>query len=387
MKGIILFITINIIWISNISLTQAQTISLDDISASPGENILVPVYFTNMNDIGTITLFILFDESVLTFNGIANVVPQGGGTYSTFIPNPPRVGLSWFSSGSSGVNFPDGKYLDMEFTFHGGYTDLLFSSSCEVTDWDVIPIDITYLNGSVFSPSIAFNLNVLLQGAYDSEMGNMKTDLMNSGYFPLVQPFNPLLPYYGNIGPEWLYNGDESIVSVPVEVVDWVLVELRDATSANLATEASIIAQKPCLLLSDGSIVDIDGMSNPQFFTSFNLGAFVVIWHRNHLGIMNSEPASGFGGSYSWDFTTSESKVAGGEAGYIELGNGLWGMASGDLNADKSIDINDKNTAWISDAATQGYSGADANLDVQVNNPDKNEFIIKNIGKTSGIPN
>jgi hypothetical protein len=386
MKKIILFITFSIIWLSNISFSHAQTISLDDISASPGENILVPVNFTNMNDIGTITLFILFDESVLTFNGITNVVPEGSGTYSTYIPNPPRVGLSWFTSGSSGVDFPDGKYLDMEFTFHGGYTDLLFSPGCEVTDWDVIPIDVTYVNGRVSSPSITFNLNVFLQGAYDNGTGTMKMDLMSSGYFPLVQPFNPLSPYYGNNSPSWLYDGNESIASVPDGVVDWVLVELRDASSANLATETSIIARKPCLLLSDGSIVDLDGTSNPQFFTSFNQGAFVVIWHRNHLGIMNSEPAAGFGGSYSYDFTTSESKVAGGGAGYVELGNGRWGMASGDLNADKSIDIMDKNTAWFSDAATQGYSGADANLDVQVDNPDKNEFILINIGKTSGIP-
>ena len=61
-------------------------------------------------------------------------------------------------------------------------------------------------------------------------------------------------------------------------------------------------------------------------------------------------------------------------------------MAAGDIDADKVIDEQDKVLGWEINAASKGYSGADVNLDVQVNNPDKNELILKNIGKISGVP-
>ncbi len=112
---------------------SAQTIAVGNITANPGDNILVPVNFTSMTDIGAITLFILYDPAVLTFNGITNVVAQGAGTLSNAIPNPQRVGIIWAAS-TQGVDFPDGKYLDMQFTFLGGSTTLEFSNSCEVAE-------------------------------------------------------------------------------------------------------------------------------------------------------------------------------------------------------------------------------------------------------------
>ncbi|MEZ5198088.1 MAG: hypothetical protein R2764_17370 [Bacteroidales bacterium] len=44
-------------------------------------------------------------------------------------------------------------------------------------------------------------------------------------YIPLAQPYNTY---------PWNYNGDEAVTEIPTEsVVDWVLVELRDAPNAN----------------------------------------------------------------------------------------------------------------------------------------------------------
>jgi len=366
----------------------AQTISLEDMSANPGDDILMPINFLDMTDIGTMTLFILFDDNVLTFNGITNVVSQGAGTLAYYTPSPPQVGLSWLAPGSSGVNFPDGKYLDLQFTYHGGYSDLTFAPYSEVTDFDVIPINVTYIDGSVSGGSpLTFDLNVFLEGAYEQGTeGSMRTDLFDSGNIPISQPFGPGLPYFNNNNPAWYYLGTESVSSVPTGTVDWILVELRDAATASAATEATIVAQKPCFILSDGSIVDLDGISNPTFYTSFSQGCFVVIWHRNHLGIMSSVPVPGFGGSYVYDFTTDAIQVAGGSTGYVELESGIWGMAAGDLNADKFIDLQDKTVAWMIDAASQEYSGSDANLDIQINNPDKNEFILKNNNLVSGVP-
>ena len=261
---------------------------------------MVPINFFGLTNIGAITLYIEFDESVLTFNGITNVVPEGYGSFSNYIPNPSRVGISWIAPGMSGVNFPDGKYLDLQFTFFGCASDLIFASNCEIGDWYGNVINVTYINGSVTAPMVTFNLDVFLQGAYEEGAeGSMRTDLLNEGLIPANQPFDPALPYYSNNDPVWYYSGPESAGTIAAGTVDWVLVELRDAVSVITATEATIIAQKPCLLISDGSVVDIDGFSTPEFCVSFNQEAFVVIWHRNHLGIMSSGPVPGFGGSYA----------------------------------------------------------------------------------------
>ncbi len=381
--AILLFLLMSI---GGIQKSTAQTATLGDIIANPGEDILVPIDFTGMTNLGSLTLFILFDENVLIFNGITNVVPEGSSTFYNYIPDPSSVGLSWIAPGSSGVDFPNGKYLDLQFTFLGGATDLTFAPYCEITDWDGIVLPVTYVNGSVSASAVTFNIDVLLEGAYQYGSGGaMGTDLLDAGNIPANQPYNPGLPYFGNNNPAWYYAGTESAVTIPTGTVDWVLVQLRDASTAGEATGATIVAQKACFLLSNGSVVNNEG-NNPVFYTSFSEGAFVIIWHRNHLSIMSSVPVSGFGGSYTYNFTTGAGKVAGGVAGYVELESGVWGMAAGDLNADKIININDKVLGWETDAASQGYSGADANLDIQVNNPDKNELILQNDGKISGIP-
>ncbi len=371
--------------IAGLQIANAQTATIGNVTATPGEDILVPIDFTGMTNLGSLTLFILFDDNVLTFNGITNVVPEGSSTQYNYNLNPSSVGLSWIAPGMSGVDFPDGKYLDLQFTFLGGATDVTFGPG-EIVDWNDIVLPVTYIDGSVSSQSVDFNIDVLLEGAYQVNSGGiMKTDIMDAGILPYTQPYNPTLPYFENSNPAWYYTGTETVATLPLGTVDWVLVELRDAATIAEATVSTVVAQKPCFLLSDGSIVDEMG-NNPVFYISFTEGAFIVIWHRNHLGIMSSDPAPGFTGSYVYNFTTDADKVAGGAAGYIELENGIWGMAAGDLNADKIIDTQDKDYGWSPEAGNKGYSGSDANLNIQTNNPDKNDFILKNNGMTSGIP-
>jgi hypothetical protein len=364
----------------------SQTITAGTVTAGAGSDVLVPINFSAMNNIGAVTLFILYDPTVLTFNGITNVVPEGTGTLANAMTNPPRVGIIW-SATSAGVNFPNGKFLDMQFTFNGGLSVLDFNTACEVVDWDGNPINVTYVDGSVSAPAVTFNLTVFLEGAYQiGSDGFMRTDLLNAGLLPTSQPFEPALPYYGNPSPEWYYEGSETVSTLPANTVDWVIVELRNAASAAQATSATVVARKACLLMSNGTVRELNGTSIPTFYASFSQGAFVVIWHRNHLGIMNANPIGGFGGSYAFNFSTGPGQVYGGQAGYKQLESNIWGMAAGDINADNQINLSDKSNGWTVEAAKTGYFGPDANLNLHVNNPDKNEYIIANDGKISGIP-
>jgi hypothetical protein len=236
------------------------------------------------------------------------------------------------------------------------------------------------------SGPFSLNLKVFLEGPYNISTNLMATDLATASLLPLNQPFNPSLPYYGNNSPKWLYNGTQTVTSFPTGTVDYILIELRDAANAAAATSATKIAQVPALLKSDGSIVTLNG-TLPSFTNTINNSLFIVIWSRNHLGIMN---AAGIApsGTVVYDFSTGSDKVYGGATGYKLLETGVWGMATGDINADGSINTTDKSpSGWKIDAGKKGYLGSDLNMNIQVTNRDKNEYLYPNILKTTGVPN
>jgi hypothetical protein len=223
--------------------------------------------------------------------------------------------------------------------------------------------------------SINLDLLVNLEGPFSvSEMG---TSLNAAGLLPLVQPYS---------GAPWNYPGTESVVTIPnPDIVDWVLIELRDALDAGSATSATRIARQAAFLLKDGSVVGTDGSSILQFNNSFNQQLFVTIWHRNHLGIMSANGVTQSGGIYAYDFSTAENKVHGGSAGYNNLGSGIWGMVAGDATHDGLVNLNDK-TQWASFAGKKGYYDTDYNMNAQVNNPDKDDKWVNNTSKEEQVP-
>ena len=222
---------------------------------------------------------------------------------------------------------------------------------------------------------ITVNLKVYLEGPFD--VTDMDADL--NTILPLTQPYN---------GAPWNYAGTESVVSIPnTNIVDWVLVELRETTGdASTATSDSIIAQQAAFLLNDGSIVGMDGNGTCPIATSISNNLFVVIWHRNHLGIMSANPLSETGGVYTYNFTTGSGQAYGGANGHKEIGTGIWGMIGGDGDANSQIGNADKNDVWAVQAGTSGYLSGDFTMDVQVNNSDKNDVWAPNSGKGGQVP-
>jgi hypothetical protein len=222
---------------------------------------------------------------------------------------------------------------------------------------------------------INLDLLVYLEGPYSvSEMG---TSLNSAGLIPLSHPYN---------SAPWNYSGPESVLSIPnANVVDWVLIELRDAANAASATPATRIARQAAFLLKDGSVVGTDGSSILQFNNSFIQQLFVIVWHRNHLGIMTANGVTASGGIYAYDFSTAASKVYGGSTGYKSMVSGVWGMAAGDPTHDGLIDLADK-TQWVAFAGQRGYLDTDFNRNTQVNNPDKNNCWLPNRTLSSQVP-
>jgi hypothetical protein len=232
--------------------------------------------------------------------------------------------------------------------------------------------------------SYNLDLTVFLEGPYNTATNQMETNL--NGLLPAAQPFNPALPYYGNPMPDWYYTGAENSPVPNGYVVDWVLVDLRDAASAATATPATSFKQIAAFLLNTGQIVGLDGSSVLSFSHSFLNSLYVAVWHRNHLGVMSANALSRTGDTYSYNFSTGSGQAYGGTSAQKLLGGGKWGMMSGDGNGDGDITIDDINNAWKTEAGTKGYLGGDFNMNTQVENRDKNDGVIENLGSSSQVP-
>ena len=237
-----------------------------------------------------------------------------------------------------------------------------------------IPLPLTG-NGSITGTGgIVVSLKTMLEGPFNGT--DMNTHL-NPWSIQHTQPYNTA---------PWNYNGSESFIAVPnANVVDWVLIELREtAGGAATATSATVVARQAALLLKNGSIVANDGISNLLFGISVTNNLYVVIWHRNHLGIMSSVPVTIGGGVYTYDFTTALSKAY--LNGQKSLGGGKYGMFAGNADGNYTINATDISSKWDLQAGKSGYHSADMNLNSQVNNGDKNDVWLPNLGTTYTLP-
>ena len=222
----------------------------------------------------------------------------------------------------------------------------------------------------------SLNIKAYLQGSYTPS--GMMTTLNSQGLLPLSQPFN---------FPPINYNGTESVSSIPnTNVVDWILIELRDAANAQSATVNTVVERKAAFILNNGQIVDLDGTSFVPFTQTINQQLFLVLRHRSHLGIMSSFPLSANNNIYQYDFTSGIGKAYGGVNSQKQLAPGVWGMIGGDGYLDGVINNVDKTLTWKPDSGEKGYNPGDFNLNGNINNQDKNLIWITNFGKVSYIP-
>jgi hypothetical protein len=164
----------------------------------------------------------------------------------------------------------------------------------------------------------------------------MLISLNAGGLIPFNQPYNT---------SPWNYSGNESVAAIPNgNVVDWVLVELRDAPDAASALPGTAVEQQAAFVLKNGTIVGMDGVSPIACTTTgFTNDLFVVIYHRNHLAVMSANPLTQTAGVYTYNFTTGANQAyENGAEGQKEIATGIWGMFGGDANADGNIETADK---------------------------------------------
>jgi len=296
------------------------------------------------------------------FNSQLSITIEGNGTVPIQPSEPGYYGSSIILSATA----------DPGWAFSEWSGDLLGSN---LTDTIIMNSDKEVT--AVFIPDmlIHFNISVFLEGPFNGN--NMNTDLFNSGFIPLSQPYNTA---------PWNYEGTESVAAIPgSNIVDWLLLELRDAPNASSATTATLVGQQAVFLNNEGLVVGLDGFSNPAFAYSPVNQIFVVLKHRNHIGILTANPLMATGGVYTYDFTDNINNAFGGIHAQKEIATGVWGMMAGDADGNSQVDNNDKNELWIIQNGTAGYLDADYNMTGTIDSLDA-DIWNNNTGKGTQVP-
>ena len=302
--------------------------------------------------------------------------PAKGSAYLVLNSSNTFTASGTYFENTTGVGNNVWKYYN---TGHATFLDAFGDFAGE--DYDHDPnnrIDWTYTARTL-------DLTVFLEGPYNSSTNKMNLGI--NSVLPLDQPFDD--PPLSNPNPDWLYYGTESVGAIPSPyIVDWVLIELRDATSVSAALPGTAISTQAAFLTNTGNIVGLDGLSFPTFTGTITNNLYVVIWTRNHLGIISANPLVDVGGLYSYDFSSGSGQAYGGTSAQNQLSVSpvVWGMMSGDANGTGLVAPGDKINVWWLQAGETGYLESDYNYDSQADNVDKDDYWLWNLYESSFIP-
>lgn len=236
---------------------------------------------------------------------------------------------------------------------------------------------------------VAVRIKALLQGPFVQASGLMSTALNDAGLLPLSEPYGGLgYVHHGGGGGEATSSAVLAVTG-PVRVVDWVVVELRYKNNPS-----TVVATRSCLLRRNGSIVDVDGVSDVTFMGFPADQYYVAVRHRNHLGIMtaSARPLTAIGSMI--DLTNGSVPTYGGGVAMALVGTSrcLW---AGDVNINGGLKytgpMNDRDPMLVRVGGTvptatfNGNALEDVNMDGVVKYTgagNDRDLLLLNVGNT-----
>ncbi|MFP4468896.1 MAG: hypothetical protein ACLFN2_08005 [Bacteroidales bacterium] len=227
-----------------------------------------------------------------------------------------------------------------------------------------------------------FDVKVFLEGPYRTADGEMVTTLRDEELIPAEQPYNQ---------EPWNYSGTEAVetkADVPEGTVDWVLVELRDAESAEDALEVEPTGVFAAFLQYNGQLIGPMGDMILFDVEEPVHGYYIVIRHRNHMDVMSSNSLvyDPIEERYSYVFSDDLNKAYRGDAGYhrIDPNDPIFGMVAADGMGDGNVFAPDFDF-WNANAGPINvYHSADYNLDGNIFSTDFDVW-YRNAGKLNPL--
>ncbi len=322
---------------------------------------------------------------LLTSSPWMNEVPSNLWTY--YIDSPPAQ--SFLSNWTLVPGSNPARYRS-NFTISPG-THIVGLPEIQYNSWrycDMSP-------SSTFSALTAGDcgVNVRLRAALDGALpsGTVMTDALRAAnLLPTTEPYTAA--GYAFVGATPGASIAPVLLSVTGNdaIVDWVVVELRSNTT-------TISWSKPALIQADGDVMDTDG----DTYLNFPVPAgsyYVVLRHRNHLGVMTGLPKA-----LTVDpFTTatvdlrSSSTTTYGTNARVQKGT-VWCLPAGDATGNGAIKYtgsgNDRDPILLAVGSTTPnatvpnvYDRRDTNLDGVIKytgSANDRDIILTNVGSTT----
>ena len=237
--------------------------------------------------------------------------------------------------------------------------------------------------------SVTVAAKVFLEGPFNTGTSLMNDAIRGLVAFPTTDPY-PGLGYThtgggspGTVAPATL------AVSGNNAIVDWVLLELRNA-----ATPATIVASRSALVQRDGDVVELDGTSAITFGVASG-NYHLAARHRNHLGCMTAASVALSTAPTTVDFTSAATSTFGTNGRKtVGTAQALWaGDVSFNAEAKYTGSANDRDPILVSvgsttpnNVVTNAYSTRDVNLNGEVKytgSGNDRDPILVNVGSTT----
>jgi large repetitive protein len=312
--------------------------------------------------------------------GLNDTDPNGGQTLThSLLTNPTRGVVSLNANGT------------YTYTPNAGFTgtDQFIYKVCDNGNPSLCDTATVYITVYEF-PCVTLTLKVLLEGPLSTTTGLMGTILNQRGLLPGQTPIGQFAvvtpvghPYSG---APWnlVDTTGQSFRNYPSNAVDWVLVSLRASNASSVN-----VLRVPALLLNDGTVSFI----NPCFSLP-NGNYFVLIEHRNHMGVMSPTAVAVVNGVLAFDFTTGNSLTSinvNDPPAFGQKAVGTrWAMHAGDgkkstQTTNFDINFNDSQLWKLESGIFDQYRYGDFNMNADVNFQDQVLWKANN-GRYSIIP-
>ncbi len=257
MKKIIL-ITLIALLAGKQSHAQSAVIRIDTIITEQIQEMLVPVYFSNFSNVGSITLYISFPQLFSYFHGAVN-------WYSTFdngfnFANASGDVIAISCLNYAGVTATEGKLLDLKISTMFPIVNLSFLAGCEITDINGLPLT----PPPVFSPgAICRPLTISANASRNSvcEEDSTRLSVQASGLFGNFQYqwFSDPPGFTSNLPNPWVTPIQSTLYTVSVSSgtisdTSSVMISLVDPPQP---AQVSILHPEP----------DTGGLLNPVTFS------------------------------------------------------------------------------------------------------------------------
>ncbi|MBL0034348.1 MAG: hypothetical protein IPP26_01030 [Flavobacteriales bacterium] len=214
------------------------------------------------------------------------------------------------------------------------YLSLTNNQVCIASITDIVNKDANNVvaqvaNGCItVSNVVTVRPQVFLEGPFNGA-GSMADLLRAQDVIPLSEPYTGLGFVHVNGGGGEIVPASILDITGNDAMVDWVLVEVRSATTPSL-----VLATRSALVQRDGDVVGIDGVS-PVLLNVPPGNYHVAVRHRNHLGVMSSMPLALSGNAVTVDFRASATATYG--TGARKNVNGYMVLWAGNVFRDGAV--------------------------------------------------